>query len=157
MLEQIYNFFNSEMLYLWINLGVIPFWLLIIFMPQSYLTRYLATSVFPVFLLSSTYIFVLYKAYLGSFDFDDNFNLYLGLSNISELFSKDYFLIMFWIHFVSINLFAGGWMIKDSSKFAINKFIMFFPLILTYFIGPLGIFIYWVIKIFYAKKMSLFD
>ena len=157
MLEQIYNFFNNEMLYLWINLGVIPFWLLLIFLPQSYLSRYLATSIFPVLLLSSTYVFVLYNAYINSFDFDHNFSLYLGLSYVSELFSENYFLLMFWIHFVSINLFVGGWMIKDSNRFTINKVIMFFPLIVTYFIGPIGIFIYWIIKIIHAKRMGLFD
>ena len=131
MLEQIYNFFSSEMLYLWINLGVIPFWLLIIFLPRSYLSRYLASSIFPIFLLGSSYIFVLYDAYLGSFDFNNNFSLYLGLNYITELFSENYFLLMFWIHFVSINLFVGGWMVKDSNKFSINKMIMFFPLIIT--------------------------
>ena len=157
MLEQIYNFFSSEMLYLWINLGVIPFWLLIIFLPRSYLSRYLASSIFPIFLLGSSYIFVLYNAYLGSFDFNNNFSLYLGLNYITELFSENYFLLMFWIHFVSINLFVGGWMVKDSNKFSINKMIMFFPLIITYFIGPVGIFIYWIIKIIYAKKIGLFD
>ena len=157
MLEQIYNFFSSEMLYLWINLGVIPFWLLIIFLPRSYLSRYLASSIFPIFLLGSSYIFVLYDAYLGSFDFNNNFSLYLGLNYITELFSENYFLLMFWIHFVSINLFVGGWMVKDSNKFSINKMIMFFPLIITYFIGPVGIFIYWIIKIIYAKKIGLFD
>ena len=157
MLEEIYHFFNNEMLYLWINLGVIPFWLLLIFLPQSYLSRYLATSIFPVLLLSSTYVFVLYNAYLNSFDFDQNFSLYLGLSYVSELFSESYFLLMFWIHFVSINLFVGGWMIKDSNRFTINKVIMFFPLVITYFIGPIGIFIYWIIKIIHAKRMGLFD
>ena len=157
MLEQIYNFFSSEMLYLWINLEVIPFWLLIIFLPRSYLSRYLASSIFPIFLLGSSYIFVLYDAYLGSFDFNNNFSLYLGLNYITELFSENYFLLMFWIHFVSINLFVGGWMVKDSNKFSINKMIMFFPLIITYFIGPVGIFIYWIIKIIYAKKIGLFD
>ena len=35
MLEQIYNFFNTEMLYLWVNIGVLPFWLLIIIVSVS--------------------------------------------------------------------------------------------------------------------------
>ena len=108
MIEQIYSYFTNEMLYLWANIGVLPFWLLIIFFPQSNLCKYLATSIFPIFLLSGAYVFVLYKAYLGSFDFDNNFSLYLGLGYISELFREEYYLLMFWIHFVSINLFVGG-------------------------------------------------
>tara|TARA_B100001057_G_scaffold142746_1_gene142433 strand:+ start:166 stop:639 length:474 start_codon:yes stop_codon:yes gene_type:complete len=157
MIEQIYNYYSLEMLYLWINIGVLPFWFLIIFFPQSNLCKYLATSIFPIFLLSGTYIFILYKAYLGSFNFNGNFNLYLGLSFISELFSEDYYLLMFWTHFVSVNLFIGGWILRDAQKFLINKFILAFPLIITYLIGPIGIFLYWVIRIFYAKRLNLYD
>tara|TARA_Y100000992_G_scaffold150186_1_gene100159 strand:- start:73 stop:546 length:474 start_codon:yes stop_codon:yes gene_type:complete len=155
MIEQIYSYFTIETLYFWINIGVLPFWLLIIFFPQSHLCRYLATSIFPIFLLSGAYIFILYKAYLGSFNFENNFSLYLGINYISELFQDDYYLLMFWTHFVSINLFIGGWMINDAQKFSMNKILLAFPLIITYLIGPIGIFIYWVIKIFYAKNLNL--
>lgn len=157
MLEQINNFFNTEILYLWVNIGVLPFWLLIIFFPRSYLCKYLATSIFPIFLLSGAYMLVLYKAYIGSFDFIENFNLYLGIAYVSDLFKDNSYLLMFWIHFVSINLFVGGWMLKDSEKFTINKTIMFFPLIITYLIGPIGIFIYWIVRIIHAKKINLYD
>ena len=155
MIEQIYNYFTVEMLYFWVNIGVLPFWFLIIFFPQSHLCKYFATSIVPIFLLSGAYIFILYKAYLGSFDFDGNFSLYLGLEFISELFKDQYYLLMFWTHFVSINLFVGGWILSDAQKFSVNKIILSFPLIITYLIGPIGIFIYWVIKIFYAKNLNL--
>ena len=157
MIEQIYNYFTIEMLYLWVNVGVLPFWLLIILFPQSHLCKYLATSIFPIFLLTGAYIFILYKAYLGSFNFQNNFSLYLGLSNISELFRNDYYLLMFWTHFVSINLFVGGWILKDAQNLIVNKILLAFPLVIIYLIGPIGIFIYWIIRIFYAKKLNLYD
>ena len=157
MIEQIYNYFTIEILYFWVNLGVLPFWLIIIFFPQSYICRYLATSIFPMFLLSCGYIFILYKAYLGAFDFDNNFSLYLGLSNISELFREDYYLLMFWTHFVAINLFVGGWIVKDAQKLFVNKILLAFPLIITYLIGPIGILTYWIIRIFYSKNLNLYD
>ena len=157
MIEQIYNYFTTEMFYLWVNIGVIPFWILIIFFPQSHLCKYLTTSIFPIFLLSAAYIFILYKAYLGSFDFANNFSLYLGLSSVSELFRDDYYLLMFWTHFVAVNLFIGGWILKDAQKLYVNKILLAFPLIITYLIGPIGIFIYWVIRIFYAKRLNLYD
>ena len=157
MIEEIYNFFTNDMLYLWINIGVLPFWLLIIFFPRSYLCKYLATSIFPIFLLSCAYVFILYQAFLSSFDFTGNFNLYLGLSSISELFRDDLYLLMFWTHFVAVNLFIGGWILKDSNKFGINKIVLGLPLITTYLIGPIGILIYWLIRIFYAKSLNIFD
>tara|TARA_B100000575_G_C22725717_1_gene435745 strand:- start:256 stop:522 length:267 start_codon:yes stop_codon:yes gene_type:complete len=86
-----------------------------------------------------------------------NFNLYLGISDISFLFSDKNFLMMFWIHFIAINLFIGGWIVKDSQKLSINKFVLIIPLVVTYLIGPLGLFLYWLIRIFYAKNISLYD
>ena len=157
MIDQIYNYFTIDMLYYWVNLGVLPFWLILIFFPQSYLCRYLVTSIFPIFVLAGAYIFVLYKTYLNSYDFNSNFNLYFGINDLSDLFSDKSFLIMFWIHFISINLFTGGWIVKDSQKYYINKFILILPLIITYLIGPLGLFIYWLIRIFYARNINLYD
>ena len=157
MIEQIYNYFTIEMLYYWVNLGVLPFWLILIFFPQSHLCRFFVTSIFPIFILSVAYILILYKTYLNSYDFSDNFSLYFGIDNISELFSDKTFLMMFWIHFISINLFTGGWIVKDSQKLQINKSLVFIPLIITYFIGPLGLFVYWLIRIFYTKSINLYD
>ena len=157
MIEQIYNYFTIDMLYYWVNLGVLPFWLILIFFPQSHISKIFVTSVFPIFVLSGTYIFILYKSYLNSYDFDNNFNLYLGLDNVSDLFSDKSFLITFWIHFIAINLFTGGWIVKDSQKFQINKVLLFFPLLTTYLIGPLGLFLYWLIRIFHAKSINLYD
>ena len=157
MIEQIYNYFTIEILYYWVNFGVLPFWLILIFFPQSNLSRYFVTSIFPILLLSGAYIFMLYKSYLSSYEFLANFDLYLSISNLSNLFSNETFLMLFWIHFVSINLFAGGWIVKDSQKFGINKIILFLPLLITYLIGPLGILVYWIVRIFYAKRINLYD
>ena len=157
MLEQISTYFTIEMVYLWLNIGVIPFWLVLLFFPNSKLGSIFVSSIFPIFILSGAYVYIVYKSFLGSYDFDSNFSLYLGIGELSELFSNREFLIIFWIHFLAINLFCGSWMSRDASKFAISKYIMFFPLVITYFIGPLGVFIYWIIRMFYAKRLSLYD
>ena len=157
MFEQIFNYFTIDVLYFWINLGVLPFWLILIFLPNSHLSKYFVTSIFPFVLLTGAYIFMLYKTYLGSYDYLINFNLYLGIDNLSNLFSDNLFLMMFWIHFISINLFVGGWVVKDSQKFSMNRILTSIPLLIIYFIGPLGIFIYWVIRIFYAKTINIYD
>ena len=157
MIEQIYNYFTIEILYFWVNLGVLPFWVMLVFFPQSYLCRFLVTSIFPIFILSIVYIFVIYKSYLAYYDFEKNFSLYLGLEYLSELFSNNFYVMFFWIHFIAINLFVGGWIVRDSQKFSINKILLFLPLVFTYLIGPLGLLIYWIIRIFHAKSISLYD
>ena len=99
--------------------------------------------------------FVCYKSYLNSYDFLGNFNLYLGIDYVADLFKDNSYLLLFWIHFVSINLFVGGWILKDSQKLFINKFLIAFTLIITYFVGPVGLFMYWIIRIFYSRKLTL--
>ena len=157
MIEQIYTYFTIETLYMWINLGVLPFWFILILFPQSHLCRIFVTSIFPIFILSGVYIFVLYKSYLINYDFIGNFSLYLGLNELSRLFEDSLYILFFWTHFIAINLFVGGWIVKDSQKFYINKILLALPLVITYLIGPIGLFVYWVIRIFYAKRISLYE
>ena len=115
MIEQIYTYFTIETLYMWINLGVLPFWFILIVFPQSHLSRIFVTSIFPFFILSGVYIFILYKSYLIGYDFDGNFSLYLGLNELSRLFEDHLYIMIFWTHFIAINLFIGGWIVKDLS------------------------------------------
>ena len=156
MIEQIYTYFTIEILYMWINLGVLPFWFILIVFPQSHLSRTFVTSIFPFFILSGVYIFILYKSYLIGYDFNGNFTLYLGLSELSRLFEDHLYIMIFWTHFIAINLFIGGWIVKDSQKYSINKVLMAVPLIVTYLIGPIGLLLYWIIRIFYAKIINLY-
>jgi len=157
MIEQIYKYFSIEMIYLWLNFGVLPFWFILIFFPQSKMCKIFTSSVFPVIIFSMIYSYLIYTIFIDDYDFLKNFSLYLNFANLLNLFENSYFLILFWVHFLALNLFCGGWMVNDYQKFNIPKTLIFFPLIITYFIGPLGIFLYWVIKIFYAKKISLYD
>ena len=157
MIEQIYTYFSIETLYMWINIGVLPLWFVLIFFPQSHISRIFVASIFPIFVLSGVYIFILYKSYLIGYDFGGNFTLYLGLNELSRLFEDHLYLMLFWTHFISINLFVAGWIVKDSQRFYINKVLVAIPLIITYLIGPIGLFIYWIIRIFYAKKMNLYE
>jgi len=157
MIDQIYTYFTIEMIFLWLNLGVLPFWLVLIIFPQSQICKVFITSIFPISIISLVYSYLLYSLFNDGYDFLRNFELYLGLNSILNLFSDRSFLILFWCHFLAINLFCGGWIVKDSQKFGINKILITLPLTLTYFIGPIGITIYWFIRIFYSKKISLYD
>ena len=157
MIEQISDFFSLEMIYLWLNIGVLPFWFILIFFPQSNICRYFVTSIFPYLVLSSVYIYLLFLLYKFDYNFLDNFKLYLSIIELNDLFSDNFFLITFWPHFLAINLFCGSWIVKDSQKLLINKFLIIIPLLITYFIGVLGIFLYWIIRIFYSKRITLFD
>ena len=157
MFGQISAFFTIEMIYSWLSFGVLPFWFILIFFPQSRISGLLATSIFPFIVLGAVYIYLLYYYFIDGYDFLQNFELYLGIYNLANLFENEAFLILFWTHFLTINLFCAGWIVRDSQKYFMSKYLNILPLIITYFAGPIGIVIYWIVRIFFAKKISLFD
>ena len=157
MVEQISSFFTIDMIYLWLNVGIIPFWFVLIFFPNSKICSVFVSSIFPIFILSLIYLYLVYFFYVTGYDFGQNFSFYLSLDSLIQLFNEKAFLIIFWTHFIAINLFCGSWIVSDSRKFSMSKILVFFPLVITYFIGPFGVFIYWLIRIFFAKKISLYD
>ena len=117
MIEQIYTYFTIEMIYLWVNLGVLPFWLILFFFPQSKICKIFTTSIFPIFIFSLIYLYIIYLIFRYDYDFLNNFRLYLGMKELSNLFSDNSFLILFWIHFLAINLFCGAWIVNDYQKY----------------------------------------
>ena len=157
MIEQINTYFTTEIIFMWLNLGVLPFWLVLIIFPQSQICRVFTTSIIPILILSITYGYLVNLFFNEGYDFIGNFELYLGLEAVSNLLTDKAFIILFWTHFLAMNLFCGGWIVKDSQKLGINKILISFPLLITYFVGPIGLTIYWVIRIFYAKRINLDD
>ena len=156
MLNDVIAFITTENIYLVANWGVIPFWLLLILAPNHGLTNFLAQSVIAPLLLATGYSYLSYNLYLEKNVFD-GFELYSGLDGLYSMFSNEILLLIFWLHFLAISLFAGAWIIRDARRYLIPKIITIPSLILTYFSGPVGIVIYWLIRIFFAKKISFDD
>ena len=154
MINNFEEYLTLKNIFLFSNWGIIPFWILLLFSPNSVFTRFLVHSILIPLILGAAYIFISYQIYLNDNIFD-GFGLYLGLDNLYTIFSDENFLLIFWLHFLSISLFVGAWIARDATRNSIPKILTALSLITTYFTGPLGIFLYWVIRIFFAKKISL--
>ena len=96
MLNNFENYLSLDYIFLAANWGVIPFWLLLIFFPTSFLTRFLVHSIIIPVLLGAAYIFIVYKIYLNE-NFFDGFGLYMGLENLYAVFADENFLLVFWL------------------------------------------------------------
>jgi hypothetical protein len=147
---------SYENIYLIANWGLIPFWLLLIILPNHGLTNFFVHSIVVPLLLASAYGFVAYNIFLDG-NILDSFQLYGGLDGLYSMFSEESFLLIFWLHFLALSLFLGSWILRDSQKYMVSKFLVIVSLILTYFTGPLGLIIYWFIRIFFSKKISFND
>ena len=157
MIDQIYTFFSTEMIYLWLNFGVLPFWFMLLFFPQTKICRIFVTSVFPILVLATIDLYLIFQISKNGLNFFEGFYLYLGIDELLNLFSDKNYIIIFWIHFLTLNLFCGSWIVKDYQKINMPKALAFIPIVLTYFIGPLGVSLYWLLRIFFSKKIDLYD
>ncbi len=156
MINNLLPLLSYENIYQLANFGVIPFWLLLIILPNHSFTNFFVQSIVSPMLLASIYSFVAYNIYLEG-NILDGFEMYSGLEGLYSMFSNEAFLLIFWIHFLSISLFIGAWIVRDSRKYSITKIIVIPSLIITYFSGPVGLLIYWFFRIFFAKKVSFND
>ena len=145
-----------ENIYLIANWGVVPLWLLIMFMPTHGITKFFSHSIFVPLLLTIAYAFVAKQIYLEDNIFE-GFNLYLGLDSLGKIYSNESLRLIFWLHFLAISIFVGSWMARDGVKYNIPKILTIPCLLITYFAGPAGILIYWFVRIFYAKKINFDD
>jgi len=157
MLINLQNYFGPEIIYLWLSFGVLPFWLTLIFLPNSRVSLVFISSIFLPIIFSLIYGYMIYQLIINGENIFDIFNLYLGIENLHSLFSNDVFLLIFWIHFLGINLFLGSWVSRDALRLNVSIFLSGISLISIYFTGPLGLVLYWFIRIFCSKKISLYD
>ena len=123
---------------------------------SQFISNFFVQSVIAVLFLAFGYAYLSYRIYLEGNIFD-GFELYNGLDGLYSMFANEALLLVFWLHFLAISLFAGAWIVRDSRKYFIPKIVTIPSLILTYFTGPIGLLIYWFIRIFFAKKISFND
>ena len=154
---QFQHYLTQENIYLWTNFGILPFWLMLIIIPNSKFTQFFVNSIILPLILSVTYIYIIYQAILMDEPIFDVFKLYVSLDNLYILFATESFLLVFWLHFLALNLFLGSWISREGIKYNIPRSLVFVPLILVYLTGPLGLVLYWLIRVFYAKRISFHD
>ena len=154
---QFQDYLTLENIYLWTNFGVLPFWFLLVIIPNSKITQLFVNSIILPLILTITYVYVFYLAILLDEPIFDVLKLYLSLDNLYTIFATENFLLAFWIHFLALNLFLGSWVSRDGIKYNIPRKLVAIPLITVYFTGPLGLVLYWMLRVFYAKKLGLHD
>jgi len=157
MLSQFQSFLTFENIFLWANFGVLPFWFMLILIPDSKITRIFVNSIILPLILASAYCYIIYETILLDEPLLNIIKIYLSLDNLYTVFAIESFLLVFWLHFVALSLFLGSWVSRDAVRFNVPRKLVFVPLILIYFTGPVGLILYWMIRIFFAKKLGLHD
>jgi len=157
MLTEFQEYLTFENIYIWANIGVLPFWFMLVLIPNSRITQIFVNSIIAPLILTSAYCYVIYQMFLLDESIFTFFKLYSSLDALYTIFSIESFLLVFWLHFLSLNLFLGSWVSRDAVKYNITRGLALIPLIAIYFTGPFGLVLYWFIRIFHAKRLGFHD
>ena len=88
MINNLLSLLTYENIYLVANWGVIPFWLLLIFIPNHQITNFFTQSVVAPLLLAASYAYLSYLVYQEG-NILDGFELYDGLDGLYSMFSNE--------------------------------------------------------------------
>ncbi|MCL2934540.1 MAG: DUF4281 domain-containing protein [Trichodesmium sp. MAG_R03] len=115
------------------NLFVLPFWALIIFLPNWKVTRKIMESFIPFILLVAVYLYLL----ISSLTPESIAALSSStLSDIAKFFGEESGAATGWVHFLVMDLFVGRWIYWEGQRTGVWTF---HSIILCLFAGPLGL------------------
>ncbi|MEH2278359.1 MAG: ABA4-like family protein [Nostoc sp.] len=132
------------------NLFVLPFWTLMILLPNWKVTRRIMESYLPFVLLAGAYLYL----FINSITPENAQALSNPqLADIARFFANETAAATGWIHFLAMDLFVGRWIYWEGQKTGIWTI---HSLALCFFAGPLGLLSHiltsWITKTFFPKS-----
>ena len=137
--EQVFSAANLIAIIGWIMLAVAPRW--------KYTGKIVLSGALPI-LLAIAYL-ILIVIFFGQGDGD-----FGTLPGVMKLFTNEWTVVAAWIHYLAFDLFVGIWEVKDSQKRGISHWFVVPCLFLTLMLGPIGLLLYSILRLFLAKKVK---
>lgn len=122
-----------DLLYNSANLFVLPFWALMILLPNWGVTRKVMSSLLPFVVLAGLYIYL----FVSSLD-PETAQAFSStqLADIARLFSMEKIAATGWVHFLVMDLFVGRWIYWQGQQTGVWTV---HSLALCLFAGPMGL------------------
>jgi hypothetical protein len=140
--ESVFSFGSSFVFIGWILLLVFPNW--------KFTQAIVLNGVIVILAILYAYIFV---KDMGSFD-PKSFST---LSNVKVLFQNDNAVAAGWLHYLTFDLLVGAYIVKQCQKLEISRWSYSLILPFTFMFGPIGYFIFFVIKFLKTKSFANID
>ena len=132
-----------DLLFSLVNASVMPAWALLILAPKWSLTDKLVHSMFYPLGLGAVYIGGMVWALMGHGAEGGGFT---SIEGVRMLFSSDIGMIIGWTHFLVFDLFVGAWEARDARRRGFSHWLLVPCLLLTFMLGPVGLFLYVVLR-----------
>lgn len=124
-------------------------WILLVFLPDWKYTQVLILNGVVVF-FSILYSYLIGRD-IGSFDP----NSFSTLANVKALFQNGDAVAAGWLHYLAFDLFVGAYIVRESKKLGISRWIYTLILPFAFMFGPVGYLIYFIAKTIKNKSMAL--
>jgi hypothetical protein len=136
--------------FLVVNTMLLPAWLLLIVAPRWRWTRRIAQSaVLPAL------VALLYAVLLGTSSFAEGASGSSLSGAMLIMAGSRWGAVVCWTHFVLFDFFVGAWIARDAEKEAIHHLAVVPCLILTLFIGPVGLLLYLALRAILRKRVTM--
>jgi hypothetical protein len=121
-------------------------WLLMIVAPKWRWTKTIVlTGILPL-LLGLVYL-TLIILFFGEGEGDFN-----SLQGVMKLFTSPWGVTAGWIHYLAFDMFIGSWELNNGQKHGMNHFLIIPCLLLTFFFGPIGLILFYLLRASKTKK-----
>ncbi|HIK55853.1 MAG TPA: DUF4281 domain-containing protein [Synechococcales cyanobacterium M55_K2018_004] len=121
------NLFNAA------NFFVLPFWALMVLLPNWGITRKIMSSLIPFVLLAVLYVYLFFTSFDAATAQDFST---AQLADIARLFSNEAVAATGWVHYLVMDLFVGRWIYWEGQRTGVWTF---HSLVLCLFAGPMGL------------------
>ena len=123
-------------------------WALLVFAPRWRWSQRIASVIIPV-TLAIIYLVLIVLHFAKS---PGGFGT---LGQVGQLFQNPWLLIAGWIHYLAFDLFLGAWQSRQAQSLGISHFLVIPCLLLTFFFGPIGFVVFWVIRSVVKRQLFL--
>ena len=139
---------SYALLFSLINLSVMPAWALLILAPKWKVTEKLVHSMLYPLLLGGIYLGMMVASMafgLGASP-DDPPVSFTTIEGVRNIFATDAGVIVGWAHYLVFDLFVGAWEARDAKRRGFNHWLLVPCLVLTFMFGPVGLFLYLILR-----------
>lgn len=140
---------SYETVFSLINLAVLPAWILLAVLPRSVVTQTVVHSGLYPLLLGVFYTVTLVMGF--AFGYGAEGGSFNSAAGVSQVFSHPHGILIGWSHYLVFDLFVGAWMARDALRRAFPHLALVPSLFFTLMLGPVGLLIYFVLRLALRK------
>ncbi len=141
---------DPHQVFLICNTGVLPAWALLMVAPGWIWTQRVVHAIWIPLVLGLVYAWAFASGPAAPEDAS-----FTTLSGVMAFFTSPHAALAGWVHYLVFDLFVGAWEARDALRRGIPRLVMAPCLLVTLMLGPLGLFLYLIVRFVMRRELSL--